>query len=1731
MAREIYPESVFKEQSNGQVFYKEGKLNDPLMGEPMEGIFQSWKYSWDSGKQVFKASDTEKVYEKRLIKDKYGNPHWSGWMEIVPGEANGIQAIAVNNQPLQLPNNDGAIKLQITPQMIDTYTRREIYDLVTSKIDQTYSSTYEYVNWIEGCKTALEVLKETYGQEGGEINKYYLVEPEPVSGKASKAKYYIWAPCKDGTYTWLEVDTPDMKSFVSYSAYNEHQFDKILHTSQEDRDRWDEKVTHAELDEAVKGSIESGDHALELVNEHIADVGEITSPHISAEERMRLNSLFQNVQDMPDNSSRYVVENGTYALAYEQTQQSKTKEEVVVKDLAQAAYADGDIIVTVDDGLRTQFNSITSENNVIEDFVVKFNNIAVMGENNKWYIETDTGYVSDVYSKSDTWVEIHPSFAVIPNTITLKMTNKTEGRISVNSIQVVIEKKAKLGVDIGDPAKKLTVNLVGPEDAVPTYNGIPLTELTVDASETAKWGKITGDINHQVDLDKKIANAISRKINYADLESHLRWDVYRDGVIKSVIQQVNNNEEVVEKIEVENKSYRKGETLIDDIKAKMQALRDQGYVMYTCRFVAENISVYQNEDKEPLPVYFKTNNNAIPASPTVVGAFVWDWPGTLFDEFDRITIEGNSAEYITNAYLEVKCIKYGDVEIGLFNEHDNEYYSVAIKADELANEVNNFISKSKENATILAEKVAKIAGDEKTVIGARDYNYDDEKETGTIEVYGQEIDERYANRAKFEETAEMAERHETDIAAIHNDIGRIDQEREQDLEDFKNYKELHDAEMKETAEKINQAVEEAIETCKELTDDVKEEAKKVQENLDAEAVTRAATDEELSEEINQNKENIEKINESLDDYLKIADYHRAEIDQETFDLVIENSEDFDKYVLNGEFENAERVLFKKGTYVLDDQAAKTKQVDFSKIKYVKGEMPCVIKCDTDGQASPYNYDKTAFRDIEISWGFAISPLKIDPLGRRVKKVEVSGNTVVELLPEYEVYDIDVNSDTEITFASPIDGKEYVFYFNQPMDKANKVAISNFFENNDNETIDGLDHQAPGMKTMVRAICDQGTTTDGFILTEVIYELVGSELGDQLINVVVGDIKTQLYESTEKVDSVAVRKGSSVLKEGEVIAQVMRGNTFTVTADILEGFAHNEETGIDYVVKSEDGTIIGKGVCDKTETFKIPNSLKLKDDGTAPAVTVEFDLKPQLVSIVMNPTYEPYTAKSSYQGISAENNQTTFVQVKYGKTKIRFDMEKDWVAYGYADDYTHSSDIYQATLPWEFAPAEKKDHLNYTLVIKPLFYASFSNITLTNKSSLMHTNKNSTALIGSINEFDLEANVSEKVKADPNYGKLYTAAPISLVYPQAEPLYSGSVDYISNTDQELSVEFDNSCVGKIISVGFAWHQNNSVEKEIYVGSISSEETPVTCPDFVEKEGKTILCTYINQNKQYTLEADLSSSEIQDKSGVWSSSNNEILSISNAKDNTCTVACLKSGVVTVSYKNMFTGLVVSKKINVQTFAKSVGIAQPYSSVADKEISPELVFIDFNDKVVPASQVTDVSGEFDIGEAAEGYLNCEKNSIKITNKPFPEGENIMELPIYFRLDTNKDADFEGFKAQESADTITEEKECIIVVRPKEYKITYTVDPASDIEGHHIQGSESTLSLETGTTNCYASGGQMLTIVINMKDKTALSKANKEILTEAFDYKDLEIVRDEIGMFIAKTRMPYHEVTFELN
>lgn len=1733
MANEIYPQSVFENQTNGSVFYKEGKLNDPMM-PAKAGVFESWKYSFDSGKQVFKATDSNKVYEKRIIKDKFGNPSWSEWMEISPGEAHGIQAIAINDRPLLLPNTDGAIKLQITPQMIDAFTKREVYDLVESKIHDEKFNSYIYVEWVEGCTTAKEVLEATY-PNGGMTGEFYLVQPQPgLEGEEDAVDYFIWdkvnADNEHDGYGWISANVPDMKAFVTYPVFDDHRFDTTSHVTKEDRERWENTVEKAD---ANAEAIENLDRR---TMDHINDVGEATSPHISTEERQRLNELFQNVQRLPTDTQRHVVEGGTYAVAYEQTQQAKDSTTVVFKRIGQSAHKSGDILISRDDGLRTELNRLTSENNVIEALYLEISGVSIFGDYN-WWIEADNGFVSQIFTKEDrSFDRIQIPFNQIPEVLTFKVSSP-DANVSFNSCSLNITYRAKLGVDIGDPNKELTLNLVGPEDAVPTYNGIPLTDLTPDSAETAKWGKITGDINLQTDLDKKIAKAVSSKINHGDLQSHLRFDVYRDGIIKSVIQQPDTEQsEVSIKIRAENHGYRKGNVVIDNIKAQIKDLKDQGYVVYSSKFVVENISVYQNEEQQQLPVYFRTDNGAIPESPVVAGAFTWDWPGDLFNEFDKIILDGNDAEYITGAYLEVKCIKYGDVEIGLFDELNRKYYNITIKADELAERVNNYVLVAKDNFNISSEKTGIISAAETLDIGTKAYEYGAEKkdidgnDDNVVRIYGQEADERYAGKANFDAAEARLQEVET-LAA--------DTKAELDTE--KSSLEMYKGEVSSKFEETDEAIDALRAELTTKVTDTDNGIADFEERLDAETQARQQGDEALAALIDVNKGSIETLQEDLanvkDTYATKEDLEATSFgDLESYDLTINSSDELAEAIADGRFTNAERILFKKGDYVFttSDRNLIDNPIDFSKIKYIKGEYPTKVTIANDGQALPINTANTKFENIDVIIGTGSNVFEIDD-GERIFALEASGSTVIPLNSNFSTYKVSVVDDAVIRFENAANNKQYKIYIDQVNDGVHNVSFSNYFENGSNELINGLENQAPHKRTQM-TISSDVSVDDGFILEGMIYGLANDPSGENLLEVVVRKDTCALYGSTEEVKAADINATGAIL--------VNPGNTLTLSPIILAGFAH-AENGKDYTVSIEGGKVIGYGKCDEETTFDIPYGIKAKDDGTMPKIYVDFNVKPQLARIKLNDTFAAYVKGASKQGFIP-------VQTKYGMTSIAFEMENDFYAYGYESDDGLTVDSYQGSLPWKFIPRVRDNHEDYDLVITPLFYARFEDFSI-ETVSLYPFDKSKVALLGN-NKFRLNGFVSDRVKNDPYYGTLYTQAPITFVEAHkygeelnfnnvgltpvggfqdaAPPLSvvdpkddsfgssiltiknttSGEVYFINNGKaQEADITFELPSLGNTVCLDFAiaGDEENIHHKQFYIGNVNGTDGNVE----VDGSDTRVIETIVNENREHTVRISYPDSSINDFTGVWSSSNNSIISVSNgvAEDgsNVVKVKALAKGKATLTFKNNFTGLTSSVELTVITHAKKM-VCQNTTTAAELTIAPEVIFYDFNDKEIDASLITDPSFVYTNPDASE-FLNVEEGTnIKITNAEFPLGTTSVEV----------------FYSVEPADNIPEVENAKIVITPAEYLINYTVDRESGITGHSIYGAE------TGTSRigykCYAKGGQLLNVIITLEDGVELSNSSAQEIANAFD--DFELVYSKPGKFSAMVKMPYHDVNFAL-
>ena len=110
--------------------------------------------------------------------------------------------------------------------------------------------------------------------------------------------------------------------------------------------------------------------------------------------------------------------------------------------------------------------------------------------------------------------------------------------------------------------------MVGPENTVPTYNGKPLNELYGGA----QWKDIVGDINLNEALDKKLADALNKAVKVANENDQLRYDVFRDGLIRSICQQTGDLEEKTFEMKASSGKYLEGQALFEGKKISSKEL-------------------------------------------------------------------------------------------------------------------------------------------------------------------------------------------------------------------------------------------------------------------------------------------------------------------------------------------------------------------------------------------------------------------------------------------------------------------------------------------------------------------------------------------------------------------------------------------------------------------------------------------------------------------------------------------------------------------------------------------------------------------------------------------------------------------------------------------------------------------------------------------------------------------------------------------------------------------------------------------------------------------------------------------------------------------------------------------------------------------------------------------------------------------------------------------------------
>lgn len=1697
MNKEIYAQTTFNNQANGSVFYKEGKLNDPMLGN-VNGIFQSWKYSFDTGKQIFKAKDSEKVYEKRLIKDPNGNPKWSQWVEICPGEANGIQAIAINNQPLLLPNADGAIKLQITPQMIDTYTKREIYDMINSKADEIMTSGYIYVHWVDGCTTPQEVLEHTF-PEGGELSRFYIVEPKAEEGVANKSTY--WYFNEEGKWKTL-TDLPSLNAFVTQVAFNEHTQDKIIHITKEERDTWanhpQDKVVHITQEERdtwtdyARINQETHDiitEAKEAFEEHTNNINKPNSPHITPEEREKLLYAYDNIKELPEGSGRYVIENKNYVKDYFQYEIDDTVKAQSIKNTKTVTFSHGDALIAFEENFQVSYEEIVNHGNSIEGLKINLNNI-ILPLNVTWQLEADNGWVSDTYSSVNQSVTIDISAEKLPKALHIKFSN-TNSTMTVGSTDYFIEYRKKTALNIGDDNRVLPLKFIGPEGVVPTYNGKPLNEFTNEDTGFARWGKITGNVDLQQDIIQKINDLVKSKVENPELSEPYRYDIYGNGTVKSIIQ--NIGEEKLDIIEIPNGSLKENRVLVEGVKNKVKALRNAGYWVTNIKLVAENIACTNGPDGEIIPVYFETDNIGYGSSPSVVGAFEYNWPSK--QDFDKIYLRGGTIEYITNAKLEITYVLFSDITMGLYNEITSKYYNMIVSsgnydltADEYKTIASNIILESANEIELLA-KLTKLGNE---------YNYGDEKADGKIEVYGEEIDARYASREKFEtEVASTTERFE----GVNEHFENLTNEITERFDNVNNDIAELNARTTAVEDRVNSAISDIDAKSAEIDGKIADFQEQLDEthtridNLDETVRTsvenQLKSDEAISARVTSLEEGTEETKSEIEaiksDYIKKDEILDVVSDatREVFDLILTNSGEFTEAVRSGAFEQAERILFHAGEFSFTDESLYARPIDFTNIKYIKGDLPCFINCTNEAQATPINYVNTKFENIDVKIGNFV----IEKSGKRTLVVEASGKTVINLPEYYGIIQIDLKDDAEITFIGAVNGKDYTVQVYQP-DEVKNIKFTNFFvnDNADVEFSNGLEHQKVGNKTIIEMTADNKVATDAFIIKEVIYgALEGSNL-DGLIKVVAKNTSCNLYKTK-------VREQAVSYNEDEIIGYYKPGKTFSLNPSILDGFAHNE-SGYDYTVVSSSGIEIGKGKCEESTIFTVPLNLTSEDE-----IYVEFEVEPQLVTFEMDPDYVEYT--SNLRGF-------TSVQTKFGTAEIQFTMKNGFYIYAIQKDDEAPHALGQESLPWRIVTPARTSRENFTVYIKPLFVALFDDFILTTLNSY---NFKSAICLGGTNNFYIDAILPNRIKDDPNYGTLYTQALLTLL--PSEHYENGSTELTPNGKaQTMSVDIHEDNIGKYITFYFELPNGDTLTKEMYVASIN--QFNIVSDDLELVDGKYVLDTVVNENRKYTFKTDLETSNVlDDYSGKWTISDETVASVDKINDNVITIQAKKIGTVTLSFKSNFTNISYSVILEVVTHAKAV--SGPENMVVKQlaEFTPQLKWYDFNDDVCKASEVSDTSGKFiastETGDHTSGdYLIDDYESyLVVTDYPL----DAPSREAFYRYQTN--------------DETVECRESKVTIIPVEMLITFSTEN-TDITGVKVF-NVNYFNSELSIYNCKATPESVVTFIITLKTGKILPKSSIAAIEKAFGTSAQKVLNVP-GRATIDIKMPYHEVEFTL-
>jgi hypothetical protein len=333
-------------------------------------------------------------------------------MEISPGEAGGVQSISVNDGVLRLPNEDGAIKLEITAASINAYTRQETERLITHKLDEYSDDKYTYVPWplLPGTIapkdwTPKQVLEDAF-PTGGEAQRVYIVAAKPATPPMQsaypKVSQFVWDVVGGGAggqllYGWIETSgLAQLESFVPYTAFNAHRFDL-------DRDASDVKHVTAEEKKRIATAVRQLDFAAHLAGESVdSKSGEELGHATDAEKRYwngKMNSVPLSIRN-----KRYVAYTAdgastSWQEAFEQLSLGEL-DHSYWKPFGPGAHRVEGSSYTFEKNFKDHTQSLIEGGSIPQDLIVSFTSLDTRGSDAYFIVNDDPALKSPVWNTS-----------------------------------------------------------------------------------------------------------------------------------------------------------------------------------------------------------------------------------------------------------------------------------------------------------------------------------------------------------------------------------------------------------------------------------------------------------------------------------------------------------------------------------------------------------------------------------------------------------------------------------------------------------------------------------------------------------------------------------------------------------------------------------------------------------------------------------------------------------------------------------------------------------------------------------------------------------------------------------------------------------------------------------------------------------------------------------------------------------------------------------------------------------------------------------------------------------------------------------------------------------------------------------------------------------------------------------------------------------------------------------